>query len=157
VNAEILSRLQAKPNRYEPGKGSGDGISWQDIELALQGVDKKTDAFCRYVFNQSEDYRMDEPNRRVFWAGLFMEALERPEIQAFQLLNQGHVNRLTLFAVKEWRRGSHNYTDESRAHAYGVTRGVWNRRYRTTYRCIAAIPIYWLDAVERVLKVRLRE
>jgi hypothetical protein len=41
VNAEILVRLQAKPNRYEPGKGSGDGISWQDIELALQGADKK--------------------------------------------------------------------------------------------------------------------
>jgi hypothetical protein len=41
VNAEILDRLQAKPNRYEPGKGSGDGISWQDIELALQGADKK--------------------------------------------------------------------------------------------------------------------
>lgn len=41
MNAEILDRLQAKPNRYEPGKGSGDGISWQDIELALQGADKK--------------------------------------------------------------------------------------------------------------------
>jgi hypothetical protein len=41
VNTEILVRLQAKPNRYEPGKGSGDGISWQDIELALQGADKK--------------------------------------------------------------------------------------------------------------------
>jgi hypothetical protein len=41
VNAEILDRLQAKPNRYEPGKVSGDGISWQDIELALQGADKK--------------------------------------------------------------------------------------------------------------------
>jgi hypothetical protein len=41
VKAEILVRLQAKPNRYEPGKGSGDGISWQDMELALQGADKK--------------------------------------------------------------------------------------------------------------------
>jgi hypothetical protein len=41
VNTEILVRLQAKPNRYEPGKGSGEGISWQDIELALQGTDKK--------------------------------------------------------------------------------------------------------------------
>ena len=154
-SAELLSKLTPKTQNYT-GTGSGSsGLSWQDVVQALHGLDPAMTGFMLHVFGADPHAKSD------FWAGLFIEAMQRPKVQSWTKLRRqegyhGAVKMLCYLAVKEWGNGTTKFTHAIRARYMGVSRSTWNRKYRDIYQYIYSIPVYWQNEVERILKNRLR-
>lgn len=160
---EILSKLTPKTQSYTVGRGGAEALTWQDILLAMQGCQPEHQAFMLYVYSD------DPQSRHSFFAGLFMEAMQDPAIIQWRenRKQQGGYYRaietLCLLAVSEWsdRRDSKGrpagpLTHQERATFMGVSRGTWNRKYKTIYRVIVSMPINWEHAVMRKINKRLR-
>lgn len=149
---EIFTRFTV-PSRRE----WDDNITWEDVGLAAQGLKPEYRGFIEYVFIQ------DPAGRHNFFAGLFMDVMERPYIQDWirdertRTGKYGSVDRMVLMAMEEWRIGENqSLTDKSRAEAFGVTRSTWTRKYKKIYTDIFTIPSYWLDEVMEIVNKRLR-
>lgn len=152
--SEVLSKLTPKTQNYTGAGVSGESdLTWQDILQAMHGVDPGKTGFMLCVYGNNNKACHD------FWAGLFMSAMELPTVQIWSATRRhegyhGTVKALTRLAVKEWTE-SGKWTHQRRANLIGVSRGTWNRKYRDIYKRIVAIPGYWQDEVERLLRHRL--
>jgi len=153
--AELLSKLTPKTQSYTgTGRGSSE-LSWQDVVQALHGIDPAMTGFMLYVFGADPQSKSD------FWAGLFIEAMQRPKVQAWREARKlegciGEVRAICYLAVEEWGNATEKFTHASRAEFMEVSRGTWNRKYRDMYKYIYSIPVYWQDEVERIIRNRLR-
>ncbi len=151
MTPETLAGLAARTRKYEPGFE----LPREDILLSLQGVDPAKMAFVLYAFGSSD-------RRHDFFAGLFMEVMQRPETQLWiqqRRQQRGYyrsVEALCLLVVLEWGEGRNKFTHEKRAQLMGVSRGTWNRKYKTIYESIVEIPAYWLDEILTTARNRLK-
>lgn len=149
---EILSKLTAKTARYEERVGGSPDLTWQDILLALQGINPGKYGFLMHV------YANDGQARHDFFAGLFMEAMQHPGVRIWLEARQGkpigRVERMCQLAVVEWKAGG-PVTASSRAAFMQTSRGSWNRKYRDVYRTIYAIPASWEGEIMRKVQQRL--
>lgn len=152
---ELLSKLTPTNQRYSGAGVSGvSELTWEDVIHAMQGVDPGKTGFLLCVYG-------DDRQAHQFWATLFMEVMNRPDVQAWREIRstegrRGPIKTLCCLAVKEWISGSDVWTHQLRADEIDVSRGTWNRKYRDMYALIHRIPTYWQDDVERILKQRLR-
>jgi hypothetical protein len=153
--AEILSKLTPKTQSYTGVGASASDLGWQDILQAMRGVDAWKTSFLFYT------YAADKQSRHGFFAGLFMEVMERPETQAWIRIRkqQGPYHRdvetMCVIAVNEWGSGT-PYTQKIRAGHMGVSVSTWKRRYRLIYNTILTTPLQWEDEVMRLVTKRLR-
>jgi hypothetical protein len=101
---------------------------------------------------------MDDPKgRHVFFAGLMQEICARRDIQIWAKQYPGNLENLVCIAILEWKHaGRHKYTDETRAHIFGVTYGKWRRKFKTVYSKIVGAPASWEDEILQVIKPRLK-
>ncbi|MCP4470165.1 MAG: hypothetical protein GY815_05680 [Gammaproteobacteria bacterium] len=148
---ELLAKAAGKTPRYGDLLAGGHGdITWQDVLQALQGVSLAKTSFALYLIVD------DKTCRHYFWAGLFMEVMQRPELVARPDLRQpGEVEALCQLAVMEWG-GHEKYSNTKRAAAMNVSRGTWYRRHKDTYHEIYKIPGVWQLELEQLLRQRLR-
>jgi hypothetical protein len=160
---EILSKLTPKTSSWSMGAGGASELTWQDILLAMQGCPPEHQAFMLYV------YAGDPKSRHSFFAGLFMEAMTDPAIQAWRNVRsqqKGYhraIETLCLLAIIEWsdryetkHRPAGRLTNQERAKFMGVSRGTWNRKYKMIYQIIVAMPAEWQSSVMRKVNKRLR-
>lgn len=154
--SELLSKLTPKTQNFSGAGARGiSDLTWQDVLDAMEGVDPGKEGFMLCVWGNNPDACHD------FWAGLFMEAMARPDVQSWSAARRhegyhGAVKALSRLAVKEWTEWRAKWTHQVRANEIGVSRGTWNRKYRDIYQSIYAIPGFWQDEVERLLRQRLR-
>lgn len=162
--AEILSKLTPKTQSYSLGRGSGaSDLTWQDILLAMQGCQPEHQAFMLYVYGN------DPKSRHSFFAGLFMEAMQDPQVLTWKEARKQHngyyraIETMCLLAIIEWsdrrteqRRPAGPLTNQDRAEFMGVSRGTWGRKYKKIYQVIVAIPREWELSVMRKVNKRLR-
>lgn len=134
------------------GVGMGPEITREDVLLSLQGIRGKFEGFYRFVY-------MDDPKgRHDFFAGLMSEICAREDVQRWAVHNPGNLEKLALMAIQEWKHaGRQKYTDETRAHYFGVTYGKWRRRYKTVYGFILGTPALWEDQILQTIRPRLRQ
>ncbi len=153
--SEILSKLTPKTQNYEGAGVRGvSELTWQDILQAMQGVDPGKTGFMLCVY-------ANDTQAHHFWAGLFIEVMARPDVQAWREARseegrRGPIKALCYLAVKEWTSQGDKWTHQRRADEIGVSRGTWNRKYSGMYQLIFEIPTYWQDEVEILLRQRLR-
>lgn len=129
-------------------------VPWQDVLEAMQGIDPWKTAYMLFA------YAGDNRSRHSLFAGLFMEAMERPEIQWWIRIRKAQggyyrdVETLCLIAIMEY--GSKPYTHQMRAKLMGVSLSTWKRKYRATWAVIYAIPNAWEREVMEIINKRLR-
>lgn len=156
--AEILSGLTAQTVKYQSNTSQSE-TSWQDILLAMQGLEPGKTGFMLYVYG-GHDHRHEHHN---FYAGLLMEVLQRPEILLWREHRKQqpgynrNIERMVLMTIIEWREASAiKCTAQHRAQCMGVSLSTWKRKYKQVYQTIMAIPAYWEDEVMRMVNKRLR-
>ncbi|MFT5483325.1 MAG: hypothetical protein ACI9GW_001982 [Halieaceae bacterium] len=157
--AEILSKLTAKTSNYE-GSGvrgtGGDDLRWQDIAQAAQGIDSWKMAFMFCV------YAGDSKSRYGFFAGLFMEVMERPETQLWirHRKEQGKyirgVEKMCQLSITEWTHWNIVILEIDRADHMGVSLSTWKRKYKPIYEMITAIPTEWENEIMKIISKRLK-
>ena len=155
-SSEIFSKCIPHTASLELGRGGIPEVTWTDVLLAIQGTTPEKEGFIRYVY-------MDDPRgRHTFFAGLFIEAMARRDVQdwiRFRKKQQNYkrdIETLVCMAIEEWKRGKkYTYTDQTRADRFGVSRATWARKYKLIFANIAAIPAYWEDEVLRLVRKRL--
>jgi hypothetical protein len=127
---------------------------WQDVLQSMQGIAPWKTAFMFFR------YAGDIQSRHSFFAGLFMEVMERPETKAWilQRREQGGYYRaietLCLIAIMEC--GGKPYTQQVRAKLMGVSLSTWKRKYKLIYRTIQETPEAWEAEVMDIIMKRLR-
>ena len=155
---EILSKLTAKTANYSGvGHSRGvDDLGWQDILQAMQGIDHWKISFMLYVYG-------DNPRgRHEFFAGLFLEVMQHPEVQAWirhrkeQAGYHRAVETMCLLAMVEWKHWNVRIIEVDRATHMGVSLSTWKRKYKLIYQTIAAIPAEWESEVMKIVTQRLR-
>lgn len=143
---EIFTKCLPKPPRLSPGRGGSPEVTWQDVILSVQGIDKKYWGFIRYIY-------FDDPQgRHEFYAGLFEEAMARPDVQQWKKHNRNkklknQIDKMVELAMFEWKNHRRwegdRITEADRAKAMGVSLTTWKKWYKQIYSNIAAIPAYW--------------
>lgn len=150
TSSEIFSKCLPHTASLTPGVGGIPDLTWQDVLLALQGIEPHHEGFIRYVY-------LDDPGgRHDFFAGLMAEVFTRSEIKAWILNHPKEIESMVLLAIREWKDGRNKHTDKSRAYAYGVKYHTWLRHYRTIYSTVVGLPAYWEDQVVQMIRKRLR-
>lgn len=156
--AEILSKLTAKTANYTGvvgGKGVDD-LGWQDIVQAMQGVDHWKISFMLHVYGDNARARHE------FFAGLFIEVMQRPEVQVWirhrkeQAGYHRAIETMCLLAIIEWKHWNVRIVEVDRAQHMGVSLSTWKRKYKLIYESIVAIPAEWESEVMRIVTKRLR-
>lgn len=149
--AEILSSLtHTRPPDIETTRPP-----WQDVLQAMQGIDPWKISFMLFA------YAGDTQSRHSFFSGLFMEVMQRQEIQIWiqQRRQQGgyyrSIETLCLISIMEWG-ASKPYTNQTRAKLMGVSLSTWKRKYRLVYQTIHAAPAEWEAEVMRIVTKRLK-
>lgn len=148
--AEILSSL----THTRPLDVQTTRPPWQDVLQSMQGIAPWKTAYLLFL------YGGDIQSRHSFFAGLFMEVMERPEIQLWirQRRAQGgyyrNIETLCLISIMEC--GEKPYTQQARAKLMGVSVSTWKRKYKLVYDTILAIPAEWESEVMRIVTQRLR-
>lgn len=151
TSSEIFTKCIPRTGSLSPGVGGIPELTWQDVLLAIQGIESHHEGFIRYVY-------LDDPKgRHNFFAGLMTEACNRQEIQRWILSNPKQIESLVLLAIQEWKHSRAKYTDESRAFAFGVRPHQWRRTYKNVYSTIVGMPAYWEDQVLQVVRKRLKK
>ena len=149
--------LAPRAPEYELGAASSADYTWQDVSCALQGVDSGKLGFMLFVYGN------DPSGRHNFFAGLFMEVMERAEVRAWMRHREQlgvyykAIETMCLLTIIEWGEGKKTrFTDQTRAQYMGVSRATWARKYKLIYQTILKIPQYWQDEVMRIVNKRLR-
>jgi len=120
----------------------------------MRGIDPGKAGFLTFIYGNNPKGRHD------FYAGLFIEVMQRPEVQLWiqqRKSQRGYkrsIESLCLLAILEWKEGK--LTNQVRAEYIEVSRGTWNRKYRDIYRYILAIPTYWESEIMRIITKRLK-
>lgn len=147
TTSEVFTKCLPHTASLLPGVGGIPELTWQDVLGALQGIEKRHEGFIRYV------HLGDLKGRHDFYAGLMTEACSRPDIQHWILRNPKKIDSIVTMAMEECKIGRNKYTNDSRAYIYGVSRGIWARRYQQAYSTIVALPAEWeTDVIRRVKK-----
>lgn len=149
---EIFTRFTATSRR-----GYADNITWEDVAIATHGLKPEYRGFIEYVFIQ------DPAGRHNFFAGLFMDVMERQYVQDWarderaRTGEYGSINKMVQMAMEEWRVGANQrFTDKIRADIFGVSRATWARKYKEVYGYIFTAPAFWLDEIMQIVNKRLR-
>ena len=149
---EIFTRFTATSR-----KGQADSVSWEDVGLAAQGLKPEYKAFIEYVFIQ------DPAGRHNFFAGLFMDVMERRDVQDWvrderaRTGQYGSINKMVVMTIEEWRVGANQvHTDKSRSQLFGVSRGTWAAKYKIIYNVILETPLIWEQEIMQIMNKRLR-
>ena len=142
----MFNKCLPKPPRATPGHGGSPSVTWQDVLLSIQGIDKKYWGFIRYV------YFDDQSARHEFYAGLFEEAMDREDVKQWKKHHRNkklkrQIDKMVELAIFEWKNHRRwdgwRITDTDRAKTMGVSRTTWCKWYKQIYSNIAAIPAYW--------------
>lgn len=150
TSSEIFSKCLPHTASMTPGVGGMPELTWEDVMGSISGIEKKHEGFIRYVY-------LDDPKgHHDFFAGLMTEIFTRTDVQRWVLNHPKKIESLVLLAIKEWKHSRQNYTDKSRALAFGESYHNWRRHYRTIYSIIVGTPTNWEDEVTQKLKWELR-
>lgn len=154
--AEILSRLNPKTVDLLGISDGSPNPEWQDILHAMHSLDHWKISFLLYVYG-------DNPQcRHEFFAGLFMEIMERPDVQAWIRRSKAQsgynkaVERMCVLAIIEWKHWNVGIFEIDRANHMGVSLSTWKRKYKLIYQTIIATPAQWESEVMRIVTKRLK-
>lgn len=154
--AEILSKLTPKTVNYTGISTGSPDLGWQDILHAMHGVDHWKISFMLYVYGDNAQCRHE------FFAGLFMEIMERPEVQAWirhRKEQSGYhraIETMVLLAIIEWKHWNVGIFEIDRANHMGVSLSTWKRKYKLIYKTIITTPAQWESEVMRIVTKRLK-
>lgn len=149
TTSEIFSKCTPKSPALIGGIGGKPELTWEDVEAALAGTERKHEGFIRYVY-------MDNPlGYDDFFDGLKSECISRLDVQMWVKRHPKKLDKLINLAIREWKHSRQKYTDKSRAFATGIKYHNWMRHYRNIYAVIVGLPAYWEDQVLQHIRRKL--
>jgi hypothetical protein len=147
MTPELFSKCLPKSTGFNTGSGGVPNITWEDVLQSIAGINKPAEAVIFYVF-------LDNPKaRHQLFAYLYQETMNDRRVQEWLLTRKDRkpreIERLVLLAIHEWKTNGHihpgvKFTENARAAFYGVSRGIWSRKYSRVYSMISQAPSNWM-------------